>query len=227
MRFRPIRGLQRWLKRIRYNSAHNQRTPWQKAGDWWLLIALPCAFGVMLIGNHYPVKLTREAICTIRLGKVEQNAPLEAWIERDKDDPWAIGIPFGSVNVYTLELNYGWPLSTGSINKNYGFRLSTFNPDDNLKFPILTPDRYSQHPLVIDAVISALRAERLGEVAFAFVVADSNASLDVEAILTWSKENMANYKIPRKIEIVEDLPVNASGKVQKNRLRAICSDFLG
>ena len=165
MRFRPIRGLQRWLKRIRYNSAHNQRTPWQKAGDWWLLIALPCAFGVMLIGNQYPVKLTREAICTIRLGKVEQNAPLEAWMERDKDDPWAIGIPFGSVNVYTLELNYGWPLSTGSINKNYGFRLSTFNPDDNLKFPVLSPERYSQHPLVIDAVISTLRAERLGEVA--------------------------------------------------------------
>ena len=165
MRFRPIRGLRRWLKGIRYNSAQSKRTPWQKAGDWWLLLALPCAIGVMLIAHQYPVKLTGDFVCTVRLGKVAQNAPLEAWIERDKDDPWAIGIPFGSVTINTVELNYGWPLATGSRSKSYSFRLSTFDPTDNLKFPLLIPERYSMTPLIIDAVISALRAERLDTVA--------------------------------------------------------------
>jgi len=94
-------------------------------------------------------------------------------------------------------------------------------------YPAEIESQLCEFPGVSRAAVIGVPDERLGEVAFAFVVADSNASLDTEAILAWSKENMANYKIPRNIEIVEDLPVNASGKVQKNRLRAICSNFLG
>ena len=94
-------------------------------------------------------------------------------------------------------------------------------------YPAEIESQLCEFPGISRAAVIGVPDERLGEVAFAFVVADSNASLDLEAILAWSKENMANYKIPRKIEIVEDLPVNASGKVLKNRLRDICSDFLG
>ena len=119
----------------------------------------------MLIAHQYPVKLAGADVCTVRLGKTSQNAPLEGWIERDKDDPWAIAIPFGWVSIYTVELNYGWPLATGSKGQSYAFRLNTFDPEDNLDFPILTRDRYSEKPVVIDAVISALRAERLNTVA--------------------------------------------------------------
>ena len=35
----------------------------------------------------------------------------------------------------------------------------------------------------------------------------------------WCREQMANYKVPRRIEIVQSLPRNASGKVQKFLLR--------
>ena len=40
-----------------------------------------------------------------------------------------------------------------------------------------------------------------------------------EHLLAWAKERMANYKVPRRVEIVDALPVNASGKVLKHELR--------
>ncbi len=39
------------------------------------------------------------------------------------------------------------------------------------------------------------------------------------SILGWSREVMANYKVPRGVVFVEELPVNASGKVLKRELR--------
>ncbi|MET0804999.1 MAG: hypothetical protein ABW009_13975, partial [Acidimicrobiales bacterium] len=35
----------------------------------------------------------------------------------------------------------------------------------------------------------------------------------------WSRDQMANYKVPRAVEIVDELPLNATGKVEKNVLR--------
>jgi acyl-CoA synthetase (AMP-forming)/AMP-acid ligase II len=38
-------------------------------------------------------------------------------------------------------------------------------------------------------------------------------------IIAWCRDEMANYKVPRYVEIVDDLPQNASGKVLKYELR--------
>jgi len=38
-------------------------------------------------------------------------------------------------------------------------------------------------------------------------------------IIDWARDNMANYKVPRTVEIVQALPLNASGKVLKTELR--------
>jgi acyl-CoA synthetase (AMP-forming)/AMP-acid ligase II len=38
-------------------------------------------------------------------------------------------------------------------------------------------------------------------------------------VIAWCRENMANYKVPRRVEIVSELPTNASGKVLKYVLR--------
>ena len=40
-----------------------------------------------------------------------------------------------------------------------------------------------------------------------------------EEIIDWSREKMANYKVPRHVEMLDELPMNASGKVQKFLLR--------
>ena len=61
--------------------------------------------------------------------------------------------------------------------------------------------------------------ERQGEVGVAFVVARPGSSLDPAELTAWCREHMANYKVPRRIEVVDALPINAGGKVLKNELR--------
>jgi acyl-CoA synthetase (AMP-forming)/AMP-acid ligase II len=62
--------------------------------------------------------------------------------------------------------------------------------------------------------------ERQGEVGVAFVVPRPGQTLDPVELNSWCREHMANYKVPRRIEVVDVLPLNASGKVLKNELRA-------
>ncbi len=63
--------------------------------------------------------------------------------------------------------------------------------------------------------------ERMGEVGMAFVVPSPERSDDLtpEEIVAWARENMANYKVPRRVEILDALPTNAAGKVTKFVLR--------
>ena len=51
----------------------------------------------------------------------------------------------------------------------------------------------------------------------AFVVVSGEVS--GEDIIGWSRNEMANYKVPRVVEIVDALPLNATGKVLKDVLR--------
>jgi malonyl-CoA/methylmalonyl-CoA synthetase len=58
-----------------------------------------------------------------------------------------------------------------------------------------------------------------GEAVMAIVVAKPGAKLDSKAMIDVLKGQIANFKVPKRIEIVSDLPRNAMGKVQKNILR--------
>ena len=60
---------------------------------------------------------------------------------------------------------------------------------------------------------------RMGEVCMAFVVPATGQEVTPERVTSWSRENMANYKAPRRVEVVDALPANASGKVLKFELR--------
>ena len=61
--------------------------------------------------------------------------------------------------------------------------------------------------------------DRLGEVGMATVVPAPGQSFTADDVIRWCRANMANYKVPRRVDIVEQLPVNAAGKVMKFRLR--------
>jgi acyl-CoA synthetase (AMP-forming)/AMP-acid ligase II len=61
--------------------------------------------------------------------------------------------------------------------------------------------------------------ERLGEVGMAFVVPAPGRRVGPDSVLAWCREHMANYKVPRFVEVVEELPLNAAGKVMKFALR--------
>ncbi len=84
------------------------------------------------------------------------------------------------------------------------------------------------HDAVAQVAVVGVPDERMGEVGCAYVVpaAGSAALTDAatrqelgQALLAWSREVMANYKVPRSVVFMEALPVNASGKVLKRELR--------
>ncbi len=78
-----------------------------------------------------------------------------------------------------------------------------------------------RHPGVAQAAVIGVPDDRMGEVGAAFVVprpGADGATLAAE-LATWSRDQMANYKVPRHVEVVDALPVNASGKVLKTELR--------
>jgi acyl-CoA synthetase (AMP-forming)/AMP-acid ligase II len=78
----------------------------------------------------------------------------------------------------------------------------------------------SAHPAVGMVAVVGAPDERMGEIGVAFIVPRSGAPLDEAEVLAWCRANMANYKVPRRIVAVADLPRNASGKVLKIELKA-------
>ena len=75
-------------------------------------------------------------------------------------------------------------------------------------------------PEVGQVAVIGVPDERFGEVGAAFVVPREGASVRAEAVLAFARERVANFKVPRHVEVVDELPLNATGKVLKDVLRA-------
>ena len=75
------------------------------------------------------------------------------------------------------------------------------------------------HPAISQAAVVGIEDERMGEVAKAFIILKPDQDLDADSLLQWSKDNMANYKVPREVEFVRELPTNAAGKIMKYLLK--------
>ena len=73
------------------------------------------------------------------------------------------------------------------------------------------------HPGVTEVAVIGIPDDRLGEVGMAWVVA--REALDPDQLIAWARDRLANFKVPRRIAIVESLPRNASAKVKKFELR--------
>jgi len=76
------------------------------------------------------------------------------------------------------------------------------------------------HPAIKEVAIVAMPHERLQETVCAFVIPHAGATMDLASIAAFLQTaGLAKQKCPERIEIVDDLPRTASGKVQKNVLR--------
>ncbi len=86
-------------------------------------------------------------------------------------------------------------------------------------YPAEVENLLFEHEGIAAAAVIGVPDERMGEVGMAFVVPVPGAMLEARELAAWSREHMANFKVPRHFAIVVELPSNASGKVMKFELR--------
>jgi len=89
-------------------------------------------------------------------------------------------------------------------------------------YPAEIENTMSSHPAIGQVAVVGVPADRQGEVGYAFIVMAPDQTMPTDEELTaWCRERMANYKVPRTFAAIDALPLNASGKVLKNDLRAL------
>ncbi len=76
-----------------------------------------------------------------------------------------------------------------------------------------------RHPQIMDAAVIGLPDEVWSEAITAVVVPSPGETVEEKEIIAWCKENMAPYKVPKRVIIIDELPRNPSGKVLKKDLR--------
>jgi acyl-CoA synthetase (AMP-forming)/AMP-acid ligase II len=75
-----------------------------------------------------------------------------------------------------------------------------------------------EHPDVRDCAVVGIADETWGQVVKAFVALRGAARLTLEEVQSHCKQQLADFKKPRQIEIVGEIPRNAGGKVVKSAL---------
>lgn len=83
------------------------------------------------------------------------------------------------------------------------------------------------HQAVSQVAVIGVPDPRQGEVGMAFIVPLPGQTVSERELIEWCRQRMANFKVPRYVEITERLPLNPSGKVLKTILRQDAAQRLG
>ena len=94
-------------------------------------------------------------------------------------------------------------------------------------YPAEIENFYLRHPKILDVSIVGVPDPVLGEVVMAFVIPKAGASLTAQEIRDFAKDQIANFKIPKFVEIVSEFPLTGSGKVQKFKQKAWAVETYG
>ncbi|HEY8821163.1 MAG TPA: AMP-binding protein, partial [Dermatophilaceae bacterium] len=76
-----------------------------------------------------------------------------------------------------------------------------------------------RHPAIAQVAVIGIPDEQRGEEVCAVVIPNEGEILDVEALVEWARERLGRHKYPRRIEVVDALPMGPSHKVLKRDLR--------
>src|SRR2546426_4454454 len=83
----------------------------------------------------------------------------------------------------------------------------------------------AQHPKVKEVAVIGVKDEIRGEVPKAFVIVRDGMSVEEQELRSFCRSNLANYKVPKYIELVADLPRTPTGKVLKRMLSAAATGY--
>jgi acyl-coenzyme A synthetase/AMP-(fatty) acid ligase len=77
-----------------------------------------------------------------------------------------------------------------------------------------------EHPAILEAGVVAVADKEWGERPKAYITAKSGAHVDGNEVIEWMKHNgISKFRVPREVEIVEELPKTSTGKFKKGVLR--------
>ncbi len=90
-------------------------------------------------------------------------------------------------------------------------------------YPKEVEDVLTQHSSVKDAGVIGIEDPIRGEVPKAYIVPKLGATVDEKDVLEFCRQHLASFKIPRSIEIIDEIPKNVTGKILKRVLRRIAA----
>jgi fatty-acyl-CoA synthase len=94
-------------------------------------------------------------------------------------------------------------------------------------YPAEVEEFLHRHPAIAEVAVAGLPDVRYGEVVAAWVVPKCGAALEPEDIKRYCQGQIAHFKVPQYITIVESLPRTVTGKIRKHVLRDCAIDQLG
>ena len=86
-------------------------------------------------------------------------------------------------------------------------------------YPVEVEDMLITHPDIAQAQVFGLPDARLGEEVAAWIILRPGATLTADALREWCKQKIARFKVPRFIHFADDMPLTATGKPQKFKMR--------
>jgi fatty-acyl-CoA synthase len=86
-------------------------------------------------------------------------------------------------------------------------------------YPAEVENALYDHPAIVEVAVIGLADERWGEAVTAVVVLKEGEELTLDALRDFADDRLARYKLPTKLETIDAIPRNASGKVLKRELR--------
>jgi fatty-acyl-CoA synthase len=138
------------------------------------------------------------------------------------------GLVFGGYSDGSSKTTVDGRMSTGDLGHlDTAGRLFVDGREDDMivsggenVYPVEVEDCLMSHPSVLDAAVVGAPDEEFGQRLIAYVVPAADASRDdlPDELIDYVRSNLARYKAPRKVVLLEDLPRNATGKVLRRKL---------
>jgi acyl-CoA synthetase (AMP-forming)/AMP-acid ligase II len=92
-------------------------------------------------------------------------------------------------------------------------------------YPAEIESALAEHPSIGQAYVVGVPHDRLGEVGFAFVQPAAGAALSDADVIAFARGRLADYKVPRYVELVDSWPMTATGKIERFRLSQMAAEL--